>query len=111
MISGEYQKLMQKAARWPCGVCGRDVGSNSIQHTSHQKWLHKKCSGIKGSITKVMKSFICKRCLNPVTSTGHTSVDIDVSANLELVDKFYYLGGCLQCSDAVDWAAGRASGL
>ena len=32
---GEYQKLMQKAARWPCGgVCGRGVGSNSIQCTT-----------------------------------------------------------------------------
>jgi len=23
MISGECQKPVQKAARWPCGVCGR----------------------------------------------------------------------------------------
>jgi len=23
MISGEWQKVMQKAVRWPCGVCGR----------------------------------------------------------------------------------------
>ena len=36
---------------------------------------------------KVMKSFICKGCLNPVTSAGRTSVDIGASANLELVDK------------------------
>jgi len=31
MISGERQKPLQKAARWPCGVFGRGVGSNSIQ--------------------------------------------------------------------------------
>jgi len=31
MISGERQKLMQKAASCPCGVCGRGVGNNSIQ--------------------------------------------------------------------------------
>ena len=31
MISGGCQKPMQKAARWPCGVCGGGVGSNSIQ--------------------------------------------------------------------------------
>ena len=30
--------------------------------------------------------------MNPVTSTGRTSIDIGVSANLELVDKFCYLG-------------------
>jgi len=23
MTSGERQKVMQKAVRWPCGVCGR----------------------------------------------------------------------------------------
>jgi len=88
-------KLMQKAERWPCDVCGRGVGSNSIQCTSCQKWVHKKCSGIKGSMSKLMKSFICRGCLNPVTSTGRTSVDIGASANLELVDKFCYLGDML----------------
>jgi len=36
MISGERQKPVQKAARWPCGVCGRGVGSNSIQCTMSQ---------------------------------------------------------------------------
>ena len=72
MISGERQKPVQKAARWPCGVCGRGVGSNSIQCTSCHKWVHKKCSGIKGNMYKVMRSFICRGCSNPVISTGHT---------------------------------------
>jgi len=60
MTSGERQKPLQKAARWPCGVCGRCVGSNSIQCTSCHKWVHNKCSGIKGSMYKVMRSFICR---------------------------------------------------
>jgi len=33
--------------------------------------------------------------MNPVTGTGHTSVDIGVNANLELVDKFCYSGDML----------------
>ena len=41
--------VRQKAARWPCGVCNKGVGSNSLQCTRCQKWVHKKCSGIKGS--------------------------------------------------------------
>jgi len=69
MISGEWHKVMQKAVRWPCG---RDVGNNSIQYTSCQKWLHRKCSGIKGSIYKVMKTLICSSCKIPETSTEHT---------------------------------------
>ena len=39
-------------------------------------------------MSKVMKSFICRGCLNPVTSAGRTSVDIGASAKLELVYKF-----------------------
>ena len=53
MISGERQKVRQKAVRWPCGVCSKGVGSNSLQCTRCQKWVHKKCSGIKGSMSKV----------------------------------------------------------
>jgi len=34
MISGERQKVTQKAVRWPCGVCGRGIGNNSIQCSS-----------------------------------------------------------------------------
>ena len=66
-----------------------------MQCTSCKKWAQKKCSGIKASMSKVMKSFICRGCLNPVTRTGRTSVDIGVSANSELVDKFCSLGDML----------------
>ena len=72
MISGERQKIMQMAVRWPCGVCGRGVGNNSIQCTGCQKWVYRKC-GIKGSMYKVMKTFICKGCVIPVTGRGRTS--------------------------------------
>jgi len=40
--------------------------------------------------------------LNPVTSTGHTSVDIGVSRNLELVDKFCYFGDMLSVDGDAD---------
>ena len=50
MISGERQKVRQKAVRWSRGVCSKCVGSNSLQCTSCQKWVHKKCSGIKGRV-------------------------------------------------------------
>jgi len=76
MISGERQKVRQKAVRWPCGVCSKGVVSNSLQCTSCQKWVHKKCSGIKDSLSKVTKSFICRGCLNPVTSAGRTSLEL-----------------------------------
>ena len=49
---------MQKALGWPCAVCGRGVGNNSTQCTSCREWIHKKCSGVKGSMYKVMKTFV-----------------------------------------------------
>jgi len=32
VISGESRKVVQNIGRWPCGVCGRGAGSNSIQN-------------------------------------------------------------------------------
>jgi len=43
--------------------------------------------GVTGSMYKVMKTFVCRGCMNQVTGTGCTHVDIGVNANLELVDK------------------------
>ena len=42
--------------------------------------------------------------MNPVTVTGCTNVDIGVSANLEFVDKFCYLGDMLRVDGDADAA-------
>jgi len=71
---------------------------------SCQKLVNRKCSGIKGSMYKVMKTFVCRGCVNPVTGTGCTSVNIGVDANLKLVDKFCYLGDMLSVDGNADAA-------
>ena len=103
MISGERQKPVQKAARWRVVNVAEVfvVVQYSVQY-SCQKWVHEKCSGIKGSMYKVMKSFICRGCSNHVISTGHTSVGIGASANLEVVDKFCYPGDMLSVDGDAD---------
>jgi len=53
---------------------------------------------------KVMKTFVCRGCVIPVTSTGCTGVDIGVNANLKLVDKFCYLGDMLSVDGDADAA-------
>ena len=42
--------------------------------------------------------------MNPVTSAGRTSVDIEASAQLDLVDKFCYLGDMLSVDGDADAA-------
>jgi hypothetical protein len=34
--------------KWPCRVCWKGVGRNSIACIVCKMWIHKKCSGIKG---------------------------------------------------------------
>ena len=67
------------------------------------RWA-KNCSGIKSSMFKVMKSFIRRCCLNPVTSTARPCVDIGASSNLELVNMFCYLGDLLSVDKDADGA-------
>ena len=67
-------------------------------------WFYLSGTGLKGSMSKVAKSFICRGCLNPVTSAGRTSVDIGASAKLELADKFCYLGDMLSVDGDADAA-------
>ena len=42
--------------------------------------------------------------MNPVTGTGRSSVDTSGDANLELVDKFCFLGDMLSVDEDVDAA-------
>jgi len=53
---------------------------------------------------KVMKSFICRDCPNPVISTGRSCVDISASAHLEVVDTLCYLGHMLSVEGDADAA-------
>jgi len=91
MISGECQKQMQKTTRWPRGVCDGGIGSNSIQCTSRQKWVNKKCSDVKATTSKVTKSFICRGRLNPVTTNQFRSLKCRYWYEWKS-DKFCYLG-------------------
>ena len=57
------------SAKHPCGVCMKGVGANSILCLGCRKWVHKRCSGIKGSL-RSCGDFICKACS---TITGDTN--------------------------------------
>ena len=72
------------------------VGSNSIQCTSCQKLGHKKCSGIKGSMSKVMAIYMLLEFSNQCKSN---KCRYWCQCKLVLVDKFCYLGDML----SVEW--------
>ena len=49
--SGEAQKPTRNV-KWPCGVCSEGVGVNSILCQTCNLWIHKRYSGVKGTLKK-----------------------------------------------------------
>ena len=62
MVGISGGKMMVNAGKWPCGVCGKGVQAKSVQCTVCKKWIHKRCSGVRGDLSWVADDFRCKRC-------------------------------------------------
>ena len=92
------------SAKWLCGVYGKGVGRNSILCTQCGKWIHKRCSGVKGSLESC-KNFKCRKCLNVVASVEMSDSKAEsVTVGLEFVDTFCYLGDMLSAGGGVEEA-------
>lgn len=91
MISGVGEGSAVRSGKWPCAVCKKGVGSNSISCNGCREWVHKRCSGIRGRLQNVA-DYRCAFCLGThVNPERIDRVNIgDIS--LECVDKFCYLG-------------------
>lgn len=81
--------------KYPCGVCCKGVGVNSIQCTVCHKWIHKKCSGIKGRLKENVE-YRCSVCEGKRQGKEDNRtvkmLQLGPSDSLECVDKFCYLG-------------------
>jgi hypothetical protein len=110
MIGGEGTGDVEESGKWPCGVCKKGVGRNSIQCMKCAKWVHKKCSGVKGSLQSVGCSFLCRRCVDGTTATANTAgevpkgLDIGDGNVVEKVGKFCYLGDMINADGGADSA-------
>ena len=88
----------------PCGVCDKRVKANSVLCVGCSKWVHKRCSGVKGALKKVEGVFRCKRCVSGVRLAGRGE---GMKDGIERVESFVYLGdklnaggGCLSAVTA-----------
>ena len=75
--SGEAQKPTRNV-KWPCGVCSEGVGVNSILCQTCNLWIHKRCSGVKGTLKKehMFRSKKCKGESAPPDSLNFAQVHI-----------------------------------
>ena len=76
--------------KYPCSVCGKGVGRNSVQCTKCQHWVHKRCSGVHGSLTR--ERFYLQKCIPGVLFEDEDKMITWDGDNIEVVDRFSYLG-------------------
>ena len=106
MVGGDSAGIVPETHKWPCGVCGKGVGSNSLQCHQCKQWVQKRCTKIKGGLAKASASFTCSICLGGVqqASTSSNDIEIDSGMKLEKVTKFCYLGDMLDAKGGADLA-------
>ena len=90
MVSGVNLQTLKDS----CSVCRKGVGSNSIYCAGCSHWVHKKCSGVIGSL-KSNPDYRCSRCkgtARPIDGRPHNELLLMQDKKLDVVDSFCYLG-------------------
>ena len=60
MVGNSGVKMIVTSGKWPCGFCWKGVQANSVQCIECIKWIHKRCSGVRGDLSLVAEGFRCK---------------------------------------------------
>jgi hypothetical protein len=97
---------VEDSGDWPCRICRKGVGTNSIQCTSCHSWIHKKCSGISGKL-KDIPDYRCRVCIDGIQADVDVIKEVDLGSNekLECVDKFCYLGDMIGAGGGAEEAS------
>ena len=57
IVGSSAGKMSVNSGKWPGGICGKGVQTNSVQCTVCKKWIHKQCSGVRGDFSLVSDGF------------------------------------------------------
>jgi len=103
MVTGKQGENLQ-SGRYPCSVCGRGTGTNSILCVTCNRWCHGRCSGLP-RVSGVV-GFHCPRCAGQVqvAPTLDDSIIIPEGVIAE-VKQFCYLGDLLDSEGGAERAA------
>ena len=106
LVSGHNLNVMKRSGKYPCGVCLTGVGANSIYCSGCSYWVHKKCSGISGSLRE-NPEYRCSRCQGTARQIdGRPITEVQLGEDkLDVVPDFCYLGDMISASGGCDLAA------
>ena len=108
LVSAHNAPKPVDGSKYPCGVCNKDVGINSIKCHACGFWVHKHCSNIKGPL-KPDTDFKCKNWRGEVSNASIPDIEPVVISDeeIEKVSSFCYLddfvgqrGGCFDAITA-----------
>ena len=95
LISKHKRNPQNKNGKFPCSVCLKGVGRNSILRPACKCWVHAKCSGLKGQLAKAT-NFVRSQCSSGAVADRNNEEKVMLAgSNLDVVDKFCYLGDML----------------
>ena len=92
MICGNNLGTLTDSGNFPCGVCRKGVGSNSIYCEGCSYWVHKKCSGIAGVLVP-NPAYRCNRCqglARPINGSISEWFNLAVGIDLDIVKSICY---------------------
>ena len=108
MVCQAKSGQVMDSGRWPCAICKKGVGSNSIQCSKCKKWIHKKCSGLKKKL-KQDSQFQCLGCINDnIPKAGvdkKKEIVMKDGSRMESVDSFCYLGDMMGAAGGAEEAS------
>ena len=108
LVSAHNAPKSVDGSKFPCGVCNKGVGINSIKCLACGFWVHKRCSNIKGPL-KPDTDFKCKKCRGEVSNASIPDIEPVVinGEEIEKVSSFCCLGdftgqrgGCFDATTA-----------
>ena len=105
MVGSSGGKMIGNSGKWPCGVCGKGVQANSVPYTVCKKWIHKRCSGVRGDLSQVADGFRCRRCDGTIQEVDLAEDLMADGETYECVKSFCYLGDTLDGDGGADRVA------
>ena len=60
MVVSSDGKMIVDSGKRPCGICGKGVQTNNVKCTVCKRWIHKRCSGVRGNLSLVGDGFRCE---------------------------------------------------
>ena len=62
MVTGEEMEDVVQVGRYPCAVCCRGVGANSVLWGTCGMWCHRRCTCLRSLSAAAVAHFQCSAC-------------------------------------------------